>query len=156
MADSTSAVPRAPAPDADLERAETFTKEPFLLEGEDAAVALAAGTPRRQALDAALAELADGRDQPSPDWRREFSLMLGLERLVAQEEPHLVDGTVLSSHQVDALSGTLVALLAERQAGARNGSGTNGSSPGGELHSGQEELEGDDELTEEEEPLDWD
>ena len=39
--------------------------------------------------------------------------MLGLERLMAQDEPHLVDGTVLSAHQVDALSGTLIALLAE-------------------------------------------
>ena len=28
--------------------------------------------------------------------------MLGLERLLAEEEPHLADGTMLSAHQVDA------------------------------------------------------
>ena len=60
---------------------------------------------------------------PSIDWRRKFSLLLGLERLLSEEEPHLADGTVLSAHQVDALSGTLTALLAEAQ---RNGNG-NGS-----------------------------
>src|SRR3954454_13023106 len=40
--------------------------------------------------------------------------MLGLDRLLSQDEPKLVDGTVLSAHQVDALSGTLTALLADR------------------------------------------
>ena len=39
--------------------------------------------------------------------------MLGLERLLAEEEPHLADGTTLSAHQVDALSGTLIALESE-------------------------------------------
>src|ERR671912_164143 len=52
-------------------------------------------------------------DVPSPEWRRRWSLLLGLERLLVQEEPTLVDGTVLSAHQVDALSGTLTALLAD-------------------------------------------
>ena len=52
---------------------------------------------------------------PRPAWRREFSLLLGLERLLSEEEPKLADGTVLSAHQVDALSGTLTALLAEAQ-----------------------------------------
>ena len=61
-----------------------------------------------------------GCKQPSVEWRRRFSLLLGLERLLGEEEPHLVDGTVLSAHQVDALSGTLTALLAEAQ---RNGNG---------------------------------
>ena len=59
-----------------------------------------------------------GEQQPSIEWRRKFSLLLGLERLLSEEEPHLADGTVLSAHQVDALSGTLTALLAEAQ---RNG-----------------------------------
>ena len=45
-------------------RAEKFTRERFVHEGEDAAVALAPGTPRRRALDAALAELARGREGP--------------------------------------------------------------------------------------------
>jgi ribonuclease E len=65
MADSTSAVATLPVPTADLERAETFVLEPFLLEGEDPALALAEGTARRRALDAALAEIDEGRKYPS-------------------------------------------------------------------------------------------
>src|ERR1019366_1940675 len=53
-------------------------------------------------------------------------LLLGLERLLSEEEPTLVDGTVLSAHQVDALSGTLPALLAEAQ---RTGNGNGGGAP---------------------------
>ena len=41
--------------------------------------------------------------------------MLGLERLLSEDEPHLADGTKLSAHQVDALSGTLIALTTELQ-----------------------------------------
>ncbi len=107
-----------------------------------------------------------------------FSLLLGLERLLSEEEPHLADGTVLSAHQVDALSGTLTALLAEAQ---RNGNGANGNGarrspprqwrdrqrrpPRGELASaaipGEEDFElesDDDDLDggeEDEEPQDW-
>ncbi|CAA9469753.1 MAG: hypothetical protein AVDCRST_MAG38-1170 [uncultured Solirubrobacteraceae bacterium] len=115
MADSASAVlgtASLPPHDA-LERASAFTREPFVFEGEDPASALAPGTPRRRALDAALAELDAGAEVPSVQWRRDWSLLLGLDRVLSQEEPHLVDGTVLSAHQVDALSGTLTALLAE-------------------------------------------
>ena len=153
MADSTSAVVRAPLSGDEIERAEAFAREPFVHEGEDGATALADGTARRRALDAALAELDGGRTEPSIEWRREYSLMLGLERLLAQEEPHLADGTKLSSHQVDALSGTLIALLAEVQGSGRNG---NGAKPAEELPSGEEELEGDEEIPEDEEPVDWD
>src|SRR5205823_6277499 len=85
--------------------------------------ALAPGSARRGALDAALAELDDGGKVPSVAWRREYSLLLGLERLLSEDEPHLVDGTVLSAHQVDALSGTLTALLAEAQRTSSNGGG---------------------------------
>ena len=85
-------------------------------------VALAENSPRRAALDAALKEIDAGRSEPSLEWRREFSLMLGLERLLAEEEPHLADGTTLSAHQVDALSGTLIALESELLIG-RNGKG---------------------------------
>src|SRR5918912_304840 len=77
-----------------------------------------------------------------------------LEPFVHQDEPKLVDGTVLSAHQVDALSGTLIALLAE----AQNGNGSrNGSAPANveELPSGEVELEGDDEIADDDEPLDW-
>ncbi len=97
-------------------------RDKFLHEGEDAAVVLAPGSARRRALDQALAELDEGLKHPSTSWRRQFSLLLGLERLLSDDEPRLADGTVLSSHQVDALSGTLVALLAESQRSA-NGNG---------------------------------
>ncbi|MDP9133277.1 MAG: hypothetical protein M3N56_00425, partial [Actinomycetota bacterium] len=60
-----------------------FTREPFLLEGEDVATALAPGTPRRNALDAALVELDEGAKFPSTRWRRRWSLLLGLDRLLS-------------------------------------------------------------------------
>jgi hypothetical protein len=118
---------------AAIARAELFTREQFVYEGESLDEALAPGSARRRAFDAALVEIEAGADQPSVEWRRHFSLLLGLERLLSQEEPHLVDGTVLSAHQVDALSGTLTALLAEaqRNGGAGNGAGGNGSGASG-------------------------
>jgi ribonuclease E len=124
MAESTSvALEAANVPSsADIARAEKLVRERFLHDGEDPAAALAPGSVRRRALDAALAEIdADPKvKNPSTAWRREFSLLLGLERLLSVDEPRLVDGTVLSAHQVDALSGTLTALLAEAQ---RSGNG---------------------------------
>ncbi len=137
-------------------------------EGEQLADALAAGRPRRRALDAALAELDAGAQDPSVAWRREFSLLLGLERLLSEDEPKLVDGTLLSPHQVDALSGTLTALLAETQR-AGNGS-ANGAAPvpppeppalASVAVPGAEELDLDHDLGDEEdaepdeEPQDW-
>ena len=156
MAESTSLADPAPVSGDDLRRAEEFAREPFVLEGEDADTALAPGTARRRALDAALSELDAGHEEPSVEWRREYSLLLGLERLLSQEEPKLADGTTLSAHQVDALSGTLIALTAEVQAAAeRNGNGgRNGQVE--ELPTGEVEIEGDEELSDEEEPLDWD
>src|SRR3954471_8958905 len=130
MAESPSVLAPSPLDEASLARAEKFTLEPFVHEGEDAAVVLAEGTPRRHALDEALAEIEGGRSAPSVGWRQNYSLMLGLERLLAQEEPHLVDGTVLSAHQVDALSGTLIALLAEAQDAGRGTNGGNGGNGG--------------------------
>jgi superfamily II DNA or RNA helicase len=109
--------------DDDIARAEVFTREPFVHPGEEPATALAPGTPRRRALEQALAELDAGLKIPSTAWRREFSLLLGLERVLSEEEPKLADGTTLSAHQVDALSGTLTALLAE----AMSGPGANGA-----------------------------
>ncbi len=115
MAETTPVADPVTLPSTEeIERASAFAREPFLTEGEDATQALAAGTPRRRALEAALIELDKGARVPSPHWRRQWSLLLGLERLLSQDEPHLVDGTVLSAHQVDALSGTLTALLADR------------------------------------------
>jgi hypothetical protein len=97
---------------AAIKRAEQLTRERFVFEGETPAEALAPGTPRRRALDAALIEVAAKLKVPSLEWRQEYSLLLGLERVLSDEEPKLVDGTVLSAHQIDALSGTLTALLA--------------------------------------------
>jgi hypothetical protein len=125
MAEPTSvALAAASIPSsADIDRAGKFVREHFLHDGEDPAVALAAGTPRRRALDQALAELDAKAKHPSTAWRREFSLLLGLERVLSEDEPKLVDGTVLSAHQVDALSGTLTALLAEAlRTSSENGS----------------------------------
>src|SRR3954453_16420013 len=120
---TTSAVEASSIPDpALIERAEAFTRERFVHEGEVAAVALAPGTGRRRALDAALAELDKGAKVPSTKWRRRYALLLGLERVLSDDEPKLADGTLLNPHQVDALSGTLVALLASAQARA-NGNG---------------------------------
>jgi superfamily II DNA or RNA helicase len=127
MAESTSVAREATSipSSADIARAEKLVRERFVHSGEDPSVALAPGTPRRAALDAALGELADGAKRPSTAWRRRFSLMLGLERLLSEDEPKLADGTVLSAHQVDALSGTLAALLASggevATAAAQNG-----------------------------------
>jgi ribonuclease E len=137
MAESTSvalAVASIPS-SAEISRAEKLVRERFLHEGEDPAVALAAGSPRRLALDEALAELqADPKAKhPSTAWRREFSLLLGLERVLSEDEPKLADGTVLSAHQVDALSGTLAALLAAAQVSAANGNGRAAASASPEL-----------------------
>ena len=150
MAETSSALADAPFAGDVLSRAEEFARESFVLPGEDAAQALAPGTARRAALEDAIKEIDSGREQPSVEWRRDYSLMLGLERLLSQEEPHLADGATLNAHQVDALSGTLIALTSELQI-ARS---TNGRAPVTELPSSEVEIEGD-ELPDEE-PLDWD
>jgi ribonuclease E len=151
VADTTSAVADAPVSGEALSRAEEYAREAFVLPGEDAAQALAPDAARRMALDDAIAELDAGRAEPSVEWRRAYSLMLGLERLLTDEEPHLADGTVLNAHQVDALSGTLIALTSELQIAKS----TNGRAPTvAELPTGEVEIEGD-ELPDEE-PLDWD
>jgi ribonuclease E len=156
MAESiAAAAPAAPPPSSDaIERAVAFAHEPFVYEGEDPAVALAPGTARRRALDAALAEVEAGATSPSTEWRRAFSLLMGLERVLSDEEPKLVDGTVLSAHQVDALSGTLTALLAAAQG---NGAAVPAEADDAPLASagipGEEEVDLDDE---DEEPADWD
>src|SRR6185436_20027376 len=145
---ATLAVASLPSSD-DLERAASFAREPFLLEGEDAATALAPGTPRRRALDSVLAELDEGHKVPSTRWRRRWSLLLGLDRLLSQDEPALVDGTVLT------------ALLAEAQ---RNGNGrSNGAVSDEPVELAPAGLPGEEELPEElreeedgdEDPVDW-
>jgi ribonuclease E len=127
---TTPAVEAASVPDPALvARAEAFTHERFIHEGEDAAVALAPGSARRRSLDAAIAEIEAGAKVPSTKWRRRYALLLGLERVLSEDEPRLADGTLLNPHQVDALSGTLVALLAQTQKGANGSAVAEGAAP---------------------------
>ncbi|HEX2360379.1 MAG TPA: DEAD/DEAH box helicase family protein [Solirubrobacterales bacterium] len=162
---------------ADIERAKEFTREPVLLEGEKPKD-LTPGSARRRALDDALAEIDEGREYPSFEWRRDYSLLLGLERLLDEEPPKLLDGAELNPHQVDALSGTLAALISEIEAGPTNGrpavnvnggaeeaaSASNGAATkrkrDADRDSEQEALEEveeeADELAPDEEPKDWD
>ena len=148
------AAPVIPQDDA-IARAASFTREPFVLDGEDAAISLAPGSARRGALDDALAELEAGAEVPSVAWRQRWSLLLGLDRLLSQEEPKLADGTVLNAHQVDALSGTLTALLAEAAAPVNGSRPVPADAP---LASsgipGEEDVDGEED--EPEEPQDWD
>src|SRR5581483_9119607 len=106
-------------------RAEAWAGEPFLHEGEDTQTVLAPGTARRRALDDALAEIAAGRAQPSPAWKVRYALMLGLERVLADPEPHTAAGTQLRRHQIDALAGMLTELISavQRQEEQPNGNG---------------------------------
>ncbi len=173
---SEVAAPAAVPSSADIDRAAKFAREPFLLDGEGPE-ALAPGTARRRALDAALAELDEGAEDPSIQWRRDFSLLLGLERLLADEPPKLRDGAELNPHQVDALSGTLTELMAEQQVAigdeANDKAKANGSAAAAEkappakkaakadpddedAANGEVELdEEDEELAPDEEPQDW-
>jgi ribonuclease E len=150
---------------ADIERAAAFAREPILLEGEKPGV-LTPGTGRRLATDAALAELDEGQESPSPEWRRQYSLLLGLERLLAVDQPLLADGTELSEHQVDALSGTLAALVSEVEKpgsndpanGQRDGAGATAAADanGAEAVTNGQGLSDEDVLeADEDEPLDW-
>ena len=109
---------------ADALRAEAWAGEPFIREGEDPAKVLAPGTSRRRALDDALAEIEGGQRTPSSGWKVEYGFMLGLERVLAEEKPHLASGTELRRHQIDALAGMLTELIAshEKEAGP-NGNG---------------------------------
>ncbi|HWM54936.1 MAG TPA: DEAD/DEAH box helicase family protein [Solirubrobacterales bacterium] len=164
MAKTSEVAARAAVPSgADIERAAKFVREPFLLDGEGPE-ALAPGTARRRALDAALKELDAGAEDPSIQWRQDFSLLLGLERLLADEPPTLRDGAQLNPHQVDALSGTLTELMAEQQTAAKNGNGAAAAAPPAETAESEDGASGngddaealeDDELAPDEEPQDW-
>jgi len=167
---SEVAAPAAVPSSADIERAAEFAREPLLLDGEGPE-ALAPGTARRRALDRALRELDEGAEHPSIEWRRDFSLLLGLERLLAEEPPKLRDGAELNPHQVDALSGTLAELIAEQQVAAANGAAAgdgggaeaaakdgDGAQPGSAGDGVEEDEDGaeeDETLGADEEPRDW-
>jgi superfamily II DNA or RNA helicase len=164
MANTSDVAADAAVPlSADIERAAAFAREPFLLDGEGPE-ALAPGTARRRALDAALKELDEGAEYPSIRWRRDFSLLLGLERFLAEEPPKLRDGAELNPHQVDALSGTLAELMGQQQSGSAaasengNGNGGNGASAPATAETdanGELDEEEDDEVAPDEEPQDW-
>src|SRR3954447_14794691 len=127
-------------------RAEAWTGEPFLREGEDPAKPLAPGTSRRRALDDAVAELDAGNRDPSPGWKVQYGLMLGLERVLAEQRPHLASGTELRRHQIDALAGMLTELIASHELGAANGNGSMNGTPAEAAHEEEEpepELEED-------------
>jgi len=160
MANTTDvAAPAAVPSSADIDRAAEFAREPLLLDGEGPE-ALAPGTARRRALDAALKELDEGAEEPSIQWRRDFSLLLGLERLLADEPPKLRDGAELNPHQVDALSGTLTELMSEQQVAAENGAApvaepAEAPAAGEGSADEDEEEEEPEELAADEEPQDW-
>ena len=184
MADITDSAPTrghapsgAPLTSDEIARASEFAREPILLEGEQPAD-LAPGTARYMAVRDALAELDDGAEDPSMKWRSDYSLFLGLERVLDEDPPLLKDGAELSAHQIDALSGTLAALTLELE--HRNGNGRangNGSAKRGATKNGASDetgaeavvaleepadnglAEGDAEellAEDEDEPLDWD
>jgi ribonuclease E len=164
MAKTSDVAAQAAVPSgADIERAAAFAREPFLLDGEGPE-ALAPGTARRRALDAALKELDEGAEHPSIQWRRDFSLLLGLERFLADEPPKLLDGAELNPHQVDALSGTLAELMGQQQTApaeepVENGNGAaKATEPEAELDGAadaERDEDDDEELAADEEPQDW-
>jgi superfamily II DNA or RNA helicase len=52
-----------------------------------------------------------------------YALMLGLERVLGEPEPHTATGTPLRKHQIDALAGMLTELIAAAQRQEENGNG---------------------------------
>ena len=126
-------------------RAEKWAGEPLLRPDENPAEALAVGSARRRALDAALAEMDEGRRTPSLDWKVSFALMLGLERVLSEDSPHLASGTELRRHQIDALAGMLTELIShEEQPAEPNGNGADS-----DLDEDEETEDVEDELDEE-------
>src|SRR5438093_10194994 len=96
---------------ADALRVEAWAGEPFIRAGEDPAKVLAPRTSRRRALDDALAEIEGGRRTPSSGWKVEYGLMLGLERVLAEEKPHLASCNEMRRHQIDTPASNLTELL---------------------------------------------
>ena len=121
MRDASVPAESEPAYDNNLESAAAVVAawcgESLLHAGEDPARALAPGTARRGALDAALREIDMDLARPSADFRRRFALMLGLERILSEPTPSLASGLTLRAHQVDALAGMLAALIGDFERG---------------------------------------
>ena len=125
MAESTSvALAAASIPNsADIARAEKFVRERFLHDGEDPAVALAPGTPRRRALDQALAELPSRPSTPRRPGGASSRCCSASNACSPRTSRSWPTGPCSRAHQVDALSGTLTALLAEAMRSSENGNG---------------------------------
>jgi superfamily II DNA or RNA helicase len=64
-----------------------------------------------------------GRRTPSREWKVNYALMLGLERVLTDLPPRLASGTELRRHQIDALAGMLTELIARHEQEAENGNG---------------------------------
>ena len=58
-------------------------------------------------------EIEAGLGSPSAEYRRRYALPLGLQRVLADDEPHLQSGLALRPHQVDALAGMLAAVIGD-------------------------------------------
>ena len=85
LAESTSVAvwPRTVPTSADLERAATFTREPFVLRGRGRRGRARAGQRRAASRSTPRwPSSTPARASPSIEWRRAFSLLLGLERLL--------------------------------------------------------------------------
>jgi superfamily II DNA or RNA helicase len=123
-------------------RAEAWSGEAFLHPGEVPGEVLAEGRARRRALDAALVEMDAARRSPSPEWKVEYALMLGLERVLTDKPSRLASGTELRRHQIDALAGMLAELIARHEQEAENGNGSeNGKVAEDRVEEDEDELE---------------
>jgi superfamily II DNA or RNA helicase len=120
---STLAAVEANGLAAAARRAEAWAGEPFFHPDEDPAEALAEGRARRRALDDAITEMEAGRRTPSSEWKVRYALMLGLERVLADQPPRLASGTELRRHQIDALAGMLTELISRHEEEPENGNG---------------------------------
>ena len=85
--------------------------------------------------------------EPSYEWRRDYALVLGLDRVLNDPQPKLASGTTLRRHQVDALAGQLAALIGDLERRAlhedddENGNGNgNGEIDDAEVDEDDEEI----------------
>ena len=83
--------------------------------------------------------------RPSTEWKVNYALLLGLERVLSEKPPRLASGTELRRHQIDALAGMLTELIAAVQKSAENGNG-NGNGNGHAEDVADEDDDADDEL----------
>ncbi|PHX81788.1 MAG: hypothetical protein CK540_00950 [Thermoleophilia bacterium] len=74
---------------------------------------LRAGSLWASAYLEAADEIEAGLASPSAEYRRRYALPLGLQRVLADDEPHLQSGLALRPHQVDALAGMLAAVIGD-------------------------------------------